>query len=369
MALEVPYANLHAARIRANVLAIGTPFLELGANGLVEGLPYALELGQHPLPLLGEDQRECDGHRRQGRLGVKRQAGDDLPPSWRRDAAARHAVAEVACRDKVRGVDARGQRGTRSQRQVGKVVVDRRDDAPGVAALALADDVLDGELAPEVEGHRARAVATELADPARALVNRPAVAEGLQIGRRLRGRDRPPPPAAVGPMWSCIEPTLAAHNGKAAGTGPRVAVRGTVSPMAWRGVPAHDPQGGHWQGYEWADWLPLPVVSGRIVPHCQGVYRVRALRRPGLLYIGITGSVANRLNSLRRAVAAGTGRGHIAGRAISAVGRPVEVSWTELPVSVVERREVFGIEAELIAACRAVMQASPVCQWSGAKLD
>jgi hypothetical protein len=59
---------------------------------------------------------------------------------------------------------------------------------------------------------------------------------------------------------------------------------------------------------------------------------------------------------------------HYAGGCVAshAAGRAVVVSWIELPT--IDRRELMGIEVDLIAAYRISTGGSPPCQFAGARL-
>jgi hypothetical protein len=121
---------------------------------------------------------------------------------------------------------------------------------------------------------------------------------------------------------------------------------------------ARDPRGSFWYGLSWSTWAPFAESNPR---RHQGIYRVRS-SRTGLAYIGMSGNLASRIGTLRRSIEAGGGHVHPAGACIkrSSSGR-IEVSWVELTES---RREVYGIEVDLIAAYRAEVGESPHCQWS-----
>jgi hypothetical protein len=125
----------------------------------------------------------------------------------------------------------------------------------------------------------------------------------------------------------------------------------------------HDPG---WQGKEWSEWFRLEDVRP---PAVEGIYRVRlASHGRRLLYIGMSGSsLRGRLGKLRRDVRRGTSREHTAGRVLSAKcgrdPRKLWVSWIDLEGE--DRREIYGIEVDLIAAYRQVMRESPACQWHG----
>lgn len=149
--------------------------------------------------------------------------------------------------------------------------------------------------------------------------------------------------------------------------------------MGFSHIPGHNPKGNYWQGYEWSPWLPLSKVADSspeaVSADAQlaGLYRLCLPRSHGLLYIGQSGrSVHRRL------------RGHY-DRALFAAGlkprasdRPLRpmynqmgemilkkwvlmASWTPLPG--LPKGDRLGVEAELIAAYRAVMGKNPTFQF------
>jgi hypothetical protein len=124
-------------------------------------------------------------------------------------------------------------------------------------------------------------------------------------------------------------------------------------------VPAHNPRGPFWQGYRWEPWVRIEA-AGR--EQERGIYRVHSRRR-GLDYIGISDNLASRIGTLRRCFAGGQGS-HPACRCVHEAPGVVRISWVELKPDDVSRRELYGIEVELIAAYRAAMHESPHCQWS-----
>lgn len=130
-----------------------------------------------------------------------------------------------------------------------------------------------------------------------------------------------------------------------------------------------DPRGVRWQGIAWEPWVDLDEAAstrGRIPPK-QGIYRIRLRRGKGLLYIGISGRLAKRLQGLRRAIDEPDHRGHYAGGCIARAGRSaVEVSW--IVRDPVEKRDLMGEEVDLIAAYRRTMGPSPRCQFAGERL-
>ena len=54
---------------------------------------------------------------------------------------------------------------------------------------------------------------------------------------------------------------------------------------------AIDSQAADWGGFSWSTWIPLgaPASAFRILPAIAGFYRVRAVNRSGLVYVGQTG--------------------------------------------------------------------------------
>lgn len=137
------------------------------------------------------------------------------------------------------------------------------------------------------------------------------------------------------------------------------------------------PHSQQWQRHAWEPWHRLDDVltsrSAFPAPREQGIYRLRAHRRVGLLYIGLTGNLRQRLNALATAVerahVGGVGF-HPAGRCLAQReqrGQTIEVSWVEIPG--VDRRELFGIECELIAAYRHEKRRNPECQFAGGVLN
>jgi len=131
-------------------------------------------------------------------------------------------------------------------------------------------------------------------------------------------------------------------------------------------VRAHDPRGEFWQGYEWSKWEALATAKA---PQRQGIYRVLAGRERRLLYIGISGNLYRRLYTLRRGVIQGLKVAHPAVACVRQHWSVIKVSWVVLEEHETERRELFGIEAELIAAYRSTLHESPTCQWSGRTYD
>lgn len=129
--------------------------------------------------------------------------------------------------------------------------------------------------------------------------------------------------------------------------------------MTYARVPAHNPQGPYWQGYAWEDWRRIEDARP---PRQRGIYRLHSRRR-GLDYIGISDSLASRIGILRRCYQGARGA-HPACACVRDAPGTVQISWVELDPKEVSRRELYGIEVELIAAYRAAMHESPHCQWS-----
>lgn len=116
---------------------------------------------------------------------------------------------------------------------------------------------------------------------------------------------------------------------------------------------ATDSRGSYWRGLDWSAWASLGDSRPDGV---QGIYRVRSGRK-GLAYIGMSGNLASRVGTLKRSVDAGGGHFHPAGGCINRNSRgQIEVSWVKLTQS---RREVYGIEVDLIAAYRHEMARVP----------
>ena len=136
-----------------------------------------------------------------------------------------------------------------------------------------------------------------------------------------------------------------------------------------------DPRDPHWGGLEWSEWHPL-VNTGNgkgLIPGNRGIYRLQRVGLPEVIYVGISDQLRSRISSLRN------GAGHSAAPCVAALGRGhiIEVSWatvsrmsTEQPVSPEqERRELLGLEVDLIAACRRCFGQSPACQFHGSPLE
>lgn len=138
-----------------------------------------------------------------------------------------------------------------------------------------------------------------------------------------------------------------------------------------------DPQSRDWEGHAWSEWHQLDEAVLRfraVAPAEPGIYRLRAEREPGLIYIGETGkSIRMRFRQIRKAseyVAAGTKKPgsapHVAGGCVlehERRGGVVEVSWVEMPD--VDKRERRGRECDLISAYRRLSGRNPTCQFAG----
>jgi hypothetical protein len=86
-----------------------------------------------------------------------------------------------------------------------------------------------------------------------------------------------------------------------------------------------------------------------MVPHRQGVYRLRCKGHPSLIYVGISDRLSSRLGGLRRARSRPPDyRGHSAAACVAsheARGNVVEVSWAVLED--LDRRALMGLEVDL----------------------
>jgi hypothetical protein len=107
-----------------------------------------------------------------------------------------------------------------------------------------------------------------------------------------------------------------------------------------------------------------------------GIYQVRIAGQPELIYVGISKNLRMRIGNLRR------GAGHSAAPCLAAHrsrGHAVEISWAPVTASQMNvrhpddqeevKRELFGIETDLIAACRRLFGHSPACQFHGKPLE
>ena len=133
-----------------------------------------------------------------------------------------------------------------------------------------------------------------------------------------------------------------------------------------------DPHSPHWADLAWSLWHHLDTTAQRgLVPRKRGIYRLRCKGRSALIYIGISDKLSSRLGGLRRARNHPPRyRGHSAAACVvqhEARGAIVEVSRTQLEN--VSRRELMGLEVDLIAACRARFGDSPACQFHGGPLE
>ena len=135
-----------------------------------------------------------------------------------------------------------------------------------------------------------------------------------------------------------------------------------------------DPRDPHWGGLEWSEWYSLEETGdGRgLVPVEIGIYRVRRTGSPELIYVGISDTLRTRISQLRNA------SGHSAADCVAAhssLGHIVEVSWATVSqmyihqrITEEQRRELLGLEVDLIASCRWLFGRSPVCQHHGSPL-
>ncbi len=126
-----------------------------------------------------------------------------------------------------------------------------------------------------------------------------------------------------------------------------------------------DPRSPHWGGLEWSEWYPLDSTGGGIglVPRGTGIYRLQRADHPELIYVGVSDRLRTRISNLRN------GAGHSAAPCVAkhrSRGDAIEVSWAIVND---ERRELFGLEVDLIAACRRLFGQSPACQFHGGPLE
>ena len=64
---------------------------------------------------------------------------------------------------------------------------------------------------------------------------------------------------------------------------------------------ANDPQAQDWGGLSWSGWQDFDEAHrGKVIPVTPGIYRFRAQREPGLLYIGESGGRRGRRARLGR---------------------------------------------------------------------
>lgn len=183
-------------------------------------LPGGGELWRHIAVELLTDRSQLPGHictlRGQDRCQVRRDVSEDLV--WcvigrgldrrchrgRRSVTAGGAVAKAAGGDGVGFVNTEAQCFARSRIQIGEPFREGLSDLGQVAALAFADEMLDGQLAPHVEVQAPASRAAQLAYPARTFMDRRRVTEqrlavavvvrlGLVTGHQneTRGRNYP----------------------------------------------------------------------------------------------------------------------------------------------------------------------------------
>lgn len=131
-----------------------------------------------------------------------------------------------------------------------------------------------------------------------------------------------------------------------------------------------DPAGDYWHRLAWSAWHQLDATTSLVIQPKPGIYRLRCQGRLDLIYIGISVRLSSRLGALRRARGRPRHRGHSAAACVAgheANGEVVEVSWAL--TEGIDRRELMGLEADLIAACRARFGKSPACQFHGRPLE
>lgn len=130
-----------------------------------------------------------------------------------------------------------------------------------------------------------------------------------------------------------------------------------------------DPRSDAWQAVAWEPWIALKEAASNrgTIPRKQGIYRLRSRRGKGLLYIGISVHLAQRLHGLARAIHRTDHVGHYAGGCVArAAGPDVEVSWVVR--ARVSKRALLGQEVDLIAAYRTTIGQSPRCQFAGERV-
>jgi hypothetical protein len=133
-----------------------------------------------------------------------------------------------------------------------------------------------------------------------------------------------------------------------------------------------DPRDPRWCGLAWSEWHPLDgTAESGLVPPEAGLYRLRCRGRAELIYVGISDRLRSRLGGLRRARHRPLDyQGHSAAACVAAFEQRhevVEVSWA--PAGGTGRRELMGMEVDLIAACRARYGQSPACQFHGSPAE
>jgi hypothetical protein len=126
-----------------------------------------------------------------------------------------------------------------------------------------------------------------------------------------------------------------------------------------------DPRSPDWGSMRWSAWYPLDAtgVGAGLVPPKQGIYRLQRVGHPELIYVGVSNRLRTRISNLRN------GAGHSAAPCVAehrCRGDVIEVSWTTTDA---ERRELLGLEVDLIAACRRLFGRSPACQFHGGPLE
>lgn len=142
-----------------------------------------------------------------------------------------------------------------------------------------------------------------------------------------------------------------------------------------------DVQGIHWEGHVWSRWHTLNdaiASQSAKAPDSPGLYRIRCADQATLIYIGETcKSLRGRFRQLRKAMEYARqgkyssqgkvgGPPHVAGGCVlrhALAGASIEISWVD--GSGLDRREIMGIECELIAAYRKTRRQNPVCQFAG----
>lgn len=148
---------------------------------------------------------------------------------------------------------------------------------------------------------------------------------------------------------------------------------------------ADSPQATHWAGLSWNSWCSLGDADQRgEIPATAGVYRIRSVGDPGLLYIGQSATLRRRLHNLAMGLkhhpdpadrvslpgASTEYRGHSARPAIArcvAAGCEIQVSWSGggLDDAVLRRR----VEAAPIAQHQVELGWRPPCDDQGAGVE
>jgi hypothetical protein len=130
-----------------------------------------------------------------------------------------------------------------------------------------------------------------------------------------------------------------------------------------------DTRGDTWQGVSWWPWIALKEAASNrgSIPRKQGIYRLRGRRGKGLLYIGTSVRLAERLQGLELAIHRADHVGHYAGGCVARADRSgVEVSWVVRDR--ISKRNLLGEEVDLIAAYRRTQGRGPRCQFAGERL-